>query len=63
MFGVCVNVCVCVSVLRSEDVWTVEHPCARSVEMEMKEDFQGLNVTSNVRHTQRKSYNLFTLKG
>lgn len=32
----------------SEDVWIVEHPCARSFEMEMKEDFQGFNVTSNI---------------
>ncbi|KAM8762935.1 adhesion G-protein coupled receptor G1 isoform 1-T2 [Acanthopagrus schlegelii] len=32
----------------SQDVITVEHPCARSFEVEMKEDFEGFSVTSNI---------------
>lgn len=40
-------------------VGIVEHPCARSYEVEMKEDFRGSNATSPVRHTKeflKKSY-------
>ncbi|XP_073320069.1 adhesion G-protein coupled receptor G1-like [Pagrus major] len=33
-----------------QDVGIVEHTCARSFEVEMREDFKGFNVTSNVTH-------------
>jgi len=46
------------------DIGNMEHPCARSFEVDMKEDFRGYNVTAPVRitHTHIQTHTkLFTL--
>lgn len=47
-------------VMKSQVVGNVELPCARSSVVEMKEDFQGYNVTLPVRHTHSEEYKKLT---
>lgn len=58
--------CVLICVSRIHDmvkgpqaVGIVEHPCARSYDVEMKEDFRGYNVTSPVRHTKEFKFSSY----